>query len=394
MSTIDGKMGAVMAGGVAAVAVAAIGLSALTGVGSGTAATPTPAATPAPSASAAAVIPAVAPYVAGWMPYWDMAQSMKAVSTAPDLVKEASPFWYDVVQSGGKVTIKAQPVSDGYSREKVTSELQALNVSVIPTITDATPGGVLSAALQNKKEATRLADEIVSLTVEAGYDGIDLDWENFAFVDGSGTWGKTQPAWVSFVTLLGERLHAEGKLLAVTTPVMTGKTSGYWVYDWESIAPHIDRLRVMTYDYSYASPGPVGPLWWAERAGKYAVSVVEREKVQLGVAAYGRNWVTGITGLCPSNANVKRTTVSPADASRIIREAGGRSTWMKADSEARYTYERRYKQGRLSCTVSREMWFPTSRSLRERFDLAERLGVAGIAIWPLGDTPKAFLTNP
>ena len=48
--------------------------------------------------------------------------------------------------------------------------------------------------------------------------GIDLDYETFAFTDGSGSWGATQPNWTAFVNELAAALHAQGKLLAVTIP--------------------------------------------------------------------------------------------------------------------------------------------------------------------------------
>ena len=40
--------------------------------------------------------------------------------------------------------------------------------------------------------------------------------------------------------------------------------SGYWVYDYASIAPYVDAISVMAYDYSVAEPGPIAPLPWVE----------------------------------------------------------------------------------------------------------------------------------
>ena len=54
--------------------------------------------------------------------------------------------------------------------------------------------------------------------VSSGFDGIDLDYEGFAFSDGSASWPSTQPVWVAFVTELASALHAKGKLLSVTIP--------------------------------------------------------------------------------------------------------------------------------------------------------------------------------
>ena len=48
------------------------------------------------------------------------------------------------------------------------------------------------------------------------------------------------PLWVAFVSELGARLHADGRILTVTVPPIydAGQSpdSGYWVYDYGGIA--------------------------------------------------------------------------------------------------------------------------------------------------------------
>ena len=59
---------------------------------------------------------------------------------------------------------------------------------------------------------------MVSLVQSRGYDGLDLDLEGFAYVDGRSTWPSTRPNWVAFVTELGGQLRSRGKALHVTIP--------------------------------------------------------------------------------------------------------------------------------------------------------------------------------
>ena len=130
---------------------------------------------------------------------------------------------------------------------------------------------------------------------------------------------------MAFVQELSAALHQQGKLLSITTPVLfdptTGK-KGYTVYDWASIADSIDRLRIMTYDYSTSSPGPIGPIAWVEQTIQYAVMVVPASQVFIGVAGVGRDWITKVVGVCPS-IYAKAMKVGAGAARVVIRDGAG-----------------------------------------------------------------------
>ena len=146
-----------------------------------------------------------------------------------------------------------------------------------------------------------------------GVQGIDINYENFAFEDGKDTWATTRPNWVAFIEELGARLHADGRILTVSVPPVydDGQTddSGYWVYDYGAIAPHVDAIRIMAYDYSTDQPGPIAPLDWVEEiiAGS-TEAAGGPEKLVLGIPLYGRNWVIATTGECPPRRRPGRRT--------------------------------------------------------------------------------------
>ena len=126
----------------------------------------------------------------------------------------------------------------------------------------------MAAMLTDPESRAAHIDAIIDFAAEHDFQGIDINYENFAFNDGRDTWATTRPAWVTFIEELGARLHADGRLLTVSVPPVydDGQTedSGYWVYDYGSIAPHVDAIRVMAYDYSVADPGPIAPVDWVE----------------------------------------------------------------------------------------------------------------------------------
>ena len=143
-------------------------------------------------------------------------------------------------------------------------------VKILPSITDGSGKGRMAATLASKPKRAEHINSIVQLVLTNGYDGIDLDYETFAFTDGSSSWAATRPNWVAFVSELADALHAEGKLLAVTVPPMYDadydSSSGYWVYDYAAMGKSVDILRIMAYDYSVGSPGRSHPSGGCRRS--------------------------------------------------------------------------------------------------------------------------------
>ena len=147
--------------------------------------------------------------------------------------------------------------------------------------------------LANTTSRTQHVQNIVNLVMSNGFDGIDLDYEGFAFTDGRESWPTTQPVWVAFVTELAAALHANGKLLSVTIPPT-------WMDQvWSAAIPCTtpqqigavaDRIRLMVYDWSVSSPGPISPMSWVNLVIAYNDPIVPNHKLQLGIPAYGRDW--------------------------------------------------------------------------------------------------------
>jgi spore germination protein YaaH len=258
-----------------------------------------------PVPSEAATAPTPRRIVTGWG-YFNTtsASALSAIQENADLLSDVSPFWYSATWDGSTSAIT--PASYAANRDSVLPLIKATGVAVLPTITDGMAAHRMATVLAGTTTRTALANQIVATVLGEGYDGIDLDFEGFAFNDGSSSWAATRPNWVAFIKALSAGLHAKGKLLSVTTPPMYTPTTGYWVYDWAGIGAYVDRLRVMTYDYSVSKAGPISPYSWVEKVAAFAVTQLAAGKVQMGVPNYGRDWVTGVTysgvtGLCPTS---------------------------------------------------------------------------------------------
>ncbi|HQR81247.1 MAG TPA: glycosyl hydrolase family 18 protein, partial [Actinomycetota bacterium] len=179
-------------------------------------------------------------FMSGWLPYWSTQTSTSSFVTNSDLFSDISPFWHDARWDGSKVYIHnhLQPAVQAAALAK----LQGQGVKILPSITDGSGKGRMAATLASEAKRAAHVQEIVNLVLANGYDGIDLDYETFAFTDGSSSWSATRPNWVAFVDELARALHAEGKLLSVTVPPMYDadydSSSGYWVYDYAGVGKH------------------------------------------------------------------------------------------------------------------------------------------------------------
>jgi len=252
--------------------------------------------------------PAVQPprrMVTGWLPYWNMSAAMASVTSNAKVFTDVSPFWYSASGSAPSIHITSQ--ASGIDVSAIVKRLHSLNIQVIPTVTDGTRWMQMSTQLANSADRAAMVNRLVNLVVANNYDGIDLDWEQFAFNDGSSTWNTTRPRWIAFVRALSASLHARGKVLSVTAPAglqTQSDSTGYYVYAWGAIGPYVDRLRVMAYDYAVSSAGPIAPMYWVDPVVAHAVTQVDPAKIQIGVPSYGRDWLTSLTGLCPNKAPV------------------------------------------------------------------------------------------
>ena len=129
---------------------------------------------------------------------------------------------------------------------------------------------------------------IVALTEREHYAGIDLDYENLHAGD--------RQAFTTFVTRLARALHARGKVLSVAVFAKTtnaGTDPRNLAQDYAAIGRAADQVRLMAYDYHWASspPGPVAPISWVRAVLRYARTQIPASKIILGVPLYGYDWV-------------------------------------------------------------------------------------------------------
>ncbi len=344
--------------------------------------------------------------VTGWLPYWTTQASVSTFTRNADVFTEVSPFWHDARQNG-KGGVYIYDHLSRSERKTYLKQMRGRGVKIVPSVTDGTGAHYMRKILAKRASRKAHIDALVTKAVNYGYDGWDLDYETFAFSDGQSTWKTTKVAWAAFVTELAAALHAKGKILTAAVP-----TSDYWVYDFKTLGKQLDKVRVMTYDYSTSSPGPISPLWWFTSETKRMLAAIPADKLQMGIPTYGRIWTKSTTKVkssrCPAGTPTLSTSQTALDAvdndAIAANPQAAPTSWVPAagitfestpsydgSGEVHVRYKRLGRTFSGSCAwFHREAWLANAKTANARTKVALGLGASGVAFWTVGSEDSAM----
>jgi HAD superfamily hydrolase (TIGR01509 family) len=321
----------------------------------------------------------------GWAPGWAWANVGNDWATTTFRVNEFSPFW---LQATGVDTIEPMPGTNPTRADELMATARRAGARIVPSIVDGLPAGGMAAIVRDPRQRARHVAAVAALARQGNWDGVDLDYEQFAFADGRDSWADTSPAWIAFVTELAEVLRAEGRTLTVTVPPVYGPgrsdAAGYWVYDHAALARVADRVRIMAYDFSTSNPGPIAPLPWVQRVIDGVVQVTgQPDKVVLGIPVYGYNWPTGATGTCPPTTE-GRVGVTARTVGDLIARRGLNPVFDDTTGEWAAVYDVEVSDGTTTCVQARRVHWVDGAGAAARVRLAQQAGLGGVALWALG----------
>lgn len=331
--------------------------------------------------------------VDGWAPYWAMDRSIDDLDRHGEVLREVSPFAFEAT------AVDRIDLPENIDVELIPSFISAARaegLAITPSIIDGLDSGEMAAILGSPRLRARHVTAIVELAEQLDVDGIDIDYESFAFLDDRATWPTTRLAFADFIDELAVALRDDGRRLVVSVPPVyddaTNESSGYWVYDMARLAESADTIRVMAYGYSGLDAGPVSPIEWVERSIEGVVSAAgRRDKVVLGVPLYGTNVPTSTVGRCPADApGVVAVTLRSIDA--LIERRNAQPVFDESTEEWSFSYDLDVEagDGTVACTQSRLVTYVDAAGARARIDLALEHRLAGVALWALGYEDDVF----
>jgi spore germination protein len=295
--------------------------------------------------------------VAAWIPYWEQSEAMTVVEKNSDIITTISPFWYELTTTGDLTVYPngEDPSNIEFARNR--------GMEIIPLIANGFNSQLVSTVLNNPATRQHHITQIVNKVNQMNYDGIEIDYENIFFTD--------RDVFVLFLGELKAALPANKKLIAAiqakTSPEGKGSNVGH---DYPGIGRAVDIVRIMAYDYSWETPGPIAPATWVKQVLDYAVTAIPRNKLEVGLPTYGYDWGTQRIGV---NYEEAIATAQRYQA-QIIEDA---------QIGPHYTY--------TVSGVNHTVWFTNSRNFSTLLDLVLRYNVRGISIWhPGNDDPEIY----
>ncbi|MCW2697566.1 MAG: hypothetical protein JWR62_2651 [Modestobacter sp.] len=302
---------------------------------------------------------------AAWLPVADQ-RAVGSLPTALDAgLTEVSPTLGSVTADGG-ITVSPAPPA-------VQQLLDSPGLQVIPTVQNYLDGGwqgdLVAGFLGDPAKADAHREALVQAAVDNGWDGVDIDYESLPPTAG--------PVFTDFLTKLRDDLHAQDMALTVAVPARVNDTDDWGLaYSYKVLGRIADQVRIMTYDHSWSGSdaGPVAPLDWVNSVAHYAAQEVPKDKLMLGLATYGYDWV-GAQGV-----NLQAT-----NAVELAQRVGATPKWDATASAWTFRYEQDGQQ--------HTVWFEDARSLAAKQQVAIDLELRGVAIWALGGEDPELWTS-
>lgn len=192
-----------------------------------------------------------------------------------DLVKTLALGWYSLDQEGNLLTKSTTGWQRPDSYEQVLGVAQdfQLKTQMVVHVTD---DKLLLTNLLANDEAMKQA--VSDIAEEAtNYRGVNLNFEGLGLSDQGEQLAQVRESFVHFVSLLSKELKSAQVELSLS---IHAPNSAYHGYDYQRLAPLVDEIIIMAYDYG-SKPEPVQMV---EQAIQQAKAVVPAEKLVLGIS--------------------------------------------------------------------------------------------------------------
>ncbi|MCL4338971.1 glycosyl hydrolase family 18 protein [Patescibacteria group bacterium] len=326
--------------------------------------------------------------VIGFEPYWLLTRSDK--NYTPYLT-DLTYFGLNIGPDGHLVklanTKEEDPSWTWFKGNTLSSRLKTVTKDGLTTtllLFNANEKDITALLSDPLTNARNMMDDAVPLMAKYGYKNLNLDIESFKEAS-----AEDKIRFTEFVHNVKNllKINGKGSLIVDFSPSVFYKN---YIIDPAGVAQYADFVIIMAYDYNYSGSfltGPVAPLSGAginretdvESAIKDAKKIIPENKIVLGIPLYGYEWDTLLKE--PGIAAIPNSS-SVASNNRITKLLSSCKTCTRSfdiDSMSPYII---YQE--KDADYYHQIYFEDKESLEAKLQVAEKNGLAGVALWALG----------
>ncbi len=317
--------------------------------------------------------------ILGFLPYWNLKLLSKE-----ELVGTTDIAYFSLrLDKYGNIVqyVNRREEEPGYTNYK---RLLAGTISIQKPLTLTFAGNgtdEIEALLKSGTARQNAITNIINASSSLHASGINIDFE-----PSGGIAASEQADFTTFISELYQGVKRQSEPLALSVDIYSISATRARLWDIAGLAPHVDYLVLMAYDYFQASSdqtGPVAPLRGAPALFNEDVTknlaetlrYIEPRKVLLGIPFYGYVWTTSSIDkyAIPTKTGgiAKLSTVEADIASGSLAELWDRDTLSP--------YSIATEAGKI-----KQYYYENATSIGLKLDLVKTAGLGGIAIWALG----------
>ncbi len=291
---------------------------------------------------------------------------------SPWVLQQTLPYLTNLLVFSYGFTPQGTLVPPLVSEDWMLSEARNVNVTPVLVLTPLGPDGrfnnnLIHSVLTNPPAKSELIQQLLNLTEEKGYGGVDVDFEYILAED--------RDLFTSFVAELREAMNQVEKFVSVALAPKTSADQKGLLYegkDYGGLGAAADEVLLMAYEwgYTYGPAMAVAPLNKVRQVVEYALTEIPSEKINLGIPNYGYDWTLPYV-----QGESKAVTIGNVEAVQIAIENDVPIRFDETAMSPFFTYA---SEGR-----EHEVWFEDARSMQAKFGLLAEYNLQGIGVWQI-----------
>ncbi len=302
-----------------------------------------------------------------------------AVQDAVAPIREVSKYLTYLSVFSYHVTTQGQIVGPQDKAIVETARGQGIAPVLVVTNFDGTnfSPDLAHSVMSVKEIRERLIGNLITTMRSKGYRVLNMDFERIRPED--------RQMYNNFLLEVGNKVRAAGfPFSTALAPKTSDWVGGEWhgAHDYRAHGAAVDFTILMTYEWGWSGGPPyaVAPINKVKEVLDYAVTVIPRKKIVMGMPLYGYDWTLPYV-----RGGQWAKAISPQHAIELAAAHGVRIKYDEKLQSPYFNYSDRNGREHV-------VWFEDARSVNAKFDLVNEYGLRGVSYWVLGhEFPQNWL---